>query len=55
MNVDTSTVDPPIWEGRLTAEKLDMIVRGLLVPSPEMSRRLALELIRKMEKDDADS
>lgn len=51
MNIDTSAVSPSTWEGELTEEKLDMIVRGLLIPSPEMSRRLAQEVVRlRLEK-----
>lgn len=43
----TEAVNFPRWEGEITKDLLESIVRGLLVPSVEMSRRLAWELLRK--------
>lgn len=44
---------PDRWPGELTEDKLREIVQGLLIPSPEMSRRLAWELLTATEaKDD---
>lgn len=40
---------PDRWPGELTEDKLREIIQGLLIPSPEMSRRLAWELLHLRE------
>jgi hypothetical protein len=44
--VSLKAITPPRWEGEVTDYMLEMIVKGLLVPNVETSRRLAYELMK---------
>jgi hypothetical protein len=46
-------ITPPRWEGEVTDYMLEMIVRGLLVPNVETSRRLAYELLKRRSLGEA--
>lgn len=50
--VDLSELAPASWPGKLTKDKLESIVMGLLIPNQAMSVRLAHELLNR-NKDDA--
>lgn len=43
--MDPIRVTPPRWEGELKWQDLDLIIRGGLIPTPELTRRLAYELL----------
>lgn len=44
--VSLESISPPRYEGKVDVHMLENIVSGLLVPSVELSRRLALELLK---------
>lgn len=44
--VSLKSISPPRYEGEVDAHMLENIVSGLLVPSVELSRRIALELLK---------
>jgi hypothetical protein len=51
--VSLKAITPPRWEGEVTDYMLEMIVKGLLVPNVETSRRLAYELMKRRSLGEA--
>jgi hypothetical protein len=40
-------VSPPRWEGAIKWQDLDLVVRGEMLPTPELVRRIAFDLLKK--------